>query len=121
MEKDLTEKIDAFSLQDKIAFMKTSVEISSSRYDGPPENSESLAADYVADNCRSGLLLTGEPGAWKDTDMATVQSKIFINKREEQFSSNNQKNNSLSTLMTFLNSSFENKIPIKRLVTFSNI
>ena len=111
---DIEEKVDDFSIQSKIAEMRTSVEVSSSRYDYPVENTEDELANYIADHCRAGQLFIGERGSWMDNDMSSIEACIYVNRKLTQETGHTDEENPLRTLIKFINTAVANKIPIKQ-------
>jgi len=114
MASDVTDKVEVFSVQSKIAEMRTSMEVTDSRFDYPVENTESALANYVADHCRTGQLFIGERGNWMDVDMSSVEASIYVNDNLMQQTGHTEKQNPLTTLITFLNQAVAAGIPIKK-------
>ena len=100
--------------------MKTSIEITDSRYGSPLGNSVCPAGDYVADNCRGGVLVLGEKSPWISIDLATTQSDIYVNLKKLQTSEHSETLNAYETLIKFLNLSVKDEhIQVKEYMIIS--
>mmetsp|Transcript_23997 Transcript_23997/g.30535 ORF Transcript_23997/g.30535 Transcript_23997/m.30535 type:complete len:256 (-) Transcript_23997:568-1335(-) len=112
MADDITERVDYYTIQSKIAGMQTSMEVSDTRFDA--EEYQYTLPDFIADNAHSGHLYIGERGNWLETDMASVESLLYVNKKRIQTAYHSSKTNPLEALHKFLNSSFQEGRVIKK-------
>lgn len=94
--------------------MRTSIEISDSRYTLQLGNSNSKVGDYVADNCRSGILFLGEKANWQNFDLEIVEPVIYIGKEKEQTAIHTKELSPFKAMMRFVNHAVSIGLPIKR-------
>lgn len=113
ISSDVTEPVDQYKIQSKIAGMVTSFEISDTRFTEKIENSSSEIGDYIADNARSGILFIGEKVNWLETYLAGVKPTITRNGEQIQEASQ-KKYSPLLILENFLNESLKANREIKR-------
>eukprot|EP00339_Tiarina_fusa_P011461 CAMPEP_0117023438 /NCGR_PEP_ID=MMETSP0472-20121206/17495_1 /TAXON_ID=693140 ORGANISM="Tiarina fusus, Strain LIS" /NCGR_SAMPLE_ID=MMETSP0472 /ASSEMBLY_ACC=CAM_ASM_000603 /LENGTH=256 /DNA_ID=CAMNT_0004729561 /DNA_START=28 /DNA_END=798 /DNA_ORIENTATION=- len=113
ISSDVTESVDYYTIQSKIAGMRTTVDVTDARLEINDELKNSFV-NFIADNCRSEHVLIGEVANWIQTDLGTSESVIYVDKKHIQTAVHTDHINPLASLHRFLNQAVKEGLQVKR-------